>query len=433
MKTFTKSLAATALAVSGLLTVVAMPASAASSTKKTTCYELTSTALVTKTVTTKSCPAGYSATKPSLQGTGLKGDTDLVTPGSAQLNINGSSFDAPLIGVTTSGQTSYNALNSNVSFSSYPAGGSGSGRTGITNGSLDIGFSDQPMTSTAGTLPSGVTASNYVQVPFLLGGAVVAYNIPGLDNVKLTAADVAAIYDGKITTWSDSRLVTDNGGSSSKIGSALAALANSSYNTIKVLYRSASSGTTYAFTDWLNAAGASGHTPSGNVMEGTGGWGASNVKGEANNAAMASDLNSIQGSIGYVEYSYVLIPGNAKIQVASLQDYNGQWLTPSLTNIANAASAAGSNITPDNFSIVDQRGNNVWPLATYSWAIVAKAASSAAKGEAEVKFLDWETHAGQAQATGQGYVPLPAAAAAYARQQLAGVTYNGAVCLNQAS
>jgi len=202
-----------------------------------------------------------------------------------------------------------------------------------------------------------------------------------------------------------------------------------------VLYRGASSGTTYAFTDWLHNSGGSSHNASGNVMEGAGNvWGATNILAAANNAAMATDLNSNPGSIGYVEYSYLLIPGNAKIQTADLQDRNGQWLTPSLTNIANAAAAAGTNITPDNFSIVNQPGSNVWPLATYSWAIVPKNETNAAKGEAVVKYLDWETHYAQsALAKAEGYVPLPAAVAAYSRTQLLNVTSGGVVLLNNKS
>ncbi len=58
--------------------------------------------------------------------------------------------------------------------------------------------------------------------------------------------------------------------------------------------------------------------------------------------------------------------------MAQLQDKNGQWLSPSLTNIGNAAAAAGTSVTPDNFAITDEPGNNVWPFATYSWAIVPK-------------------------------------------------------------
>jgi phosphate transport system substrate-binding protein len=109
-------------------------------------------------------------------------------------------------------------------------------------------------------------------------------------------------------------------------------------------------------------------------------------------------------------------------------------LEPTLANISAAATAAGSSITPDNFSIVDEAGNNVWPLATYSWAIVAKTQPSEATGEAVVKYLDWETHYAQvALATSEGYVPLPASVQAYARTQLETVTFSGTVLLNQKS
>jgi phosphate transport system substrate-binding protein len=170
-------------------------------------------------------------------------------------------------------------------------------------------------------------------------------------------------------------------------------------------------------------------------MEGSGGaWKATNIDGVANNAGMATTLDATLGAIGYVEYSYVLIPGNSRIQIASLQDKNGQWLQPSLTNIGNAASAAGSTVTPDNFAIVNEPGNNVWPFATYSWAIIPKVETNEATCEAATKYLDWETHYGQsALAEGEGYVPLPAATQAYARAQLETVTSGGTVCVTQSS
>ncbi len=448
MKNLLRSLAAGALALTGLLTVVAAPATAATTKSKTvTCYRLHHNKVQSKKVTNAkgTCPVGWSTHKPkpkpvavgSLQGTNKSGDIDLVVSGSSSLAINGSSFDAPMVGATTSGSTAYSA-GGKVSFSSYPAAGSGTGRTSITNGSVDIGFSDQPMTPGAGTLPAGVNESNYVQVPYILGGAVVGYNLGGsLDNLKLTSNELAKIFDGQITQWSNLAIINTNGGVSSPIGKALLALytSNAPSDNIKVIYRNASSGTTYAFTDYLHSSGGSSHSPSGNVMEGSGNaWHAPNILGAANNAAMATDINSNPGAIGYVEYSYLLIPGNAAIQTASLQDRVGAWLRPSLTNIAAAGAAAGSNINPDNFSIVNEGGKNVWPLATYSWAIVPKNETNAAKGEAVVKYLDWATHYAQsAYAKAEGYVPLPAAVAAYARQQLLLVTSGGNVLLTMSS
>jgi phosphate transport system substrate-binding protein len=343
-----------------------------------------------------------------------------------------------LIGATTSGSTGYTA-GGKVSFSAYPAAGSGTGRSSIVSGSVAIGFSDVPMTAAASTLPTGATEANYVQVPYALGGAVIGYNLgAGLDNIKLTAPEIAQIYDGKITTWSNSAIVATNGGTGTTIGKALTDLGtnNEARNTIKVLYRNAGSGTTEAFTYYLSQAGNSGHAPNGgSPMEGAGGaWGATNINGVANNAAMAQGIVNTLGSIGYVEYSYVLIPGNDAIQVAQLQDKNGQWLEPSLTNIANAAAAAGSGLSTANFAITDEPGTNVWPFATYSWAIVPKAQTNEGSCEAITKYLDWESHHAQnAIAKAEGYVPLPTAVRTYASALLKEVTASGTVCVTQKS
>jgi phosphate transport system substrate-binding protein len=442
MKKSLRLIAALSLSATGLVAMAVLPASGAAKpkAKTVTCFQLTSSDSIKSGKFRNTCPKGWSKHKPSvsLQGSNKPGDIDLVVPSTVTLAINGSSFDAPLVGVTTSGSSAYSA-GGKVSFSSYPAGGSGSGRTGITNGSLNIGFTDVPMTASAGTLPSGVTEANYVQVPYLEGGAVVGYNLGGgFGGLKLTAAEVADIYNGTITQWSNSQIVATNGGASSKLGAALTQLgtANQPKNTIKVLYRAASSGTTEAFTYWLYQAGNSGIAPSGGaVMEGSGGaWKATNIDGVANNAGMAQGIDNTLGSIGYVEYSYILIPGNEAIDVAQLQDKNGQWLSPNLTDIGNAAIAGGSSVTPDNFAITDEPGNDVWPFATYSWAVVPKVFTSEATCEAATKYLDWETHYGQnAFAEAEGYVPLPLATRAYARAQLETVTSGGTVCVNQST
>src|SRR5665213_1774155 len=139
VKNLFRSLAAVALAVAGLLAVVSAPASAGTSHKKTVvCYRLKSNKVQSKRYETKGgvCPKGWSKHRPKpksaapLQGSNKSGDIDLVVPSSVSLAINGSSFDAPMVGATTSGSTGYTA-GGKVSFSSYPAAGSGTGRTAI--------------------------------------------------------------------------------------------------------------------------------------------------------------------------------------------------------------------------------------------------------------------------------------------------------------
>jgi len=103
--------------------------------KSVVCYRLKSNKVQSKRYETKGgiCPKGWSKHKPKptssppsggLQGSNKSGDIDLAVPSSVSLAINGSSFDAPLVGATTSGSTGYTA-GGKVSFSSYPAAGSG--------------------------------------------------------------------------------------------------------------------------------------------------------------------------------------------------------------------------------------------------------------------------------------------------------------------
>ena len=337
------------------------------------------------------------------QGSGGKGDIDLAVPAGATIAVGGSSFSAPLYAYFTT-PTSAGAYKptTSVTFGADSAAGSGDGRTKIASGVYNIGFSDQPMDAAAGTLPSGVTASqvkNFVQVPWALGGAVVGYHLAGISNLKLSATVLSQIYNGKITSWNDDQIAALNPG------------VNLPAKTIKVAYRNASSGTTYAFTDYL-AKATQGRTPSGasgSVMEGTGKlWGATNILGEANNAAMATELSTTDGAIGYLEYSYVLAhPGS--IQTAMLQDAAGKFIAPTLKNIAAAATATAKTITASNFSITYLASGklDVWPLATYTWAIVAKSQTNAANGELAVKFLDYATQGGQKFAGANGFVALP--------------------------
>ncbi len=443
MKKMLKSSVAAAVALIGF-SGVAAPAFATSTAVKHTCYPLYPTGTKVKAVTsTATCTVSASvvagdaaltasaATFGAAIGMNTSLDSDLSIPSGVSLNAEGSSFIQPLVMALQSGTgTSYWNPTNSVTWSTYLGSGSGTGRTNVTSGTSNIGFSDQPMTTSrnAGTVPSGVTTSDYVQIPAAFGGAVVAYDLgSALNNLKLSAAVIANIYNGTVTSWDDASIVNLNGGNTSKIGKKLIAL-SSSVKTIKVLQRSASSGTTFAFVDYLNTANSGLPTgvtagASGAVMGGLGGrgWGA-HFTGEANNGAMANALVTTPGAIGYVEYSYLLIPGNSAIDTAMLQDAAGAYIKPSIKTIQAAATAAGTNITPDAFSTVYLAGANVWPFATFSWAIIKKDQSAnASKGQAAVKFLDWMVHAGQNFAAGQGFIALPTAIKNYDRKQLMSV------------
>jgi phosphate transport system substrate-binding protein len=369
--------------------------------------------------------AGAVAGAAAVQGSGKNGDIDLKTP-TVTLAHGGSSFVAPFVNYMTTG-TGYGRYNApNVTFGTDTAAGSGDGRNGVAGGTYNIGYSDYPMNTLAGSAPTGFTSqaqinNTFIQVPVALGGGVVGYHLTGLDNLKLSAQNIADIYNGSITKWNDAAIKADNPS------------ANLPDKVIKVCYRSASSGTTYAFTNYLNAATRTSPGASGSPMLGTGAAfkATTNIIGESNNAAMATDLASTDGALGYLEYSYVLAnPG--KIQMAQLKDAQGKWVAPTLKTIANAATAFKKTLSTTTFSIVYGAGKDVWPFATYVWAIVKKDQTATAdKGEAAVKYLDYISHGGQLVAPNLGYVSLPKAAQDYTRAQLLQVKAGTTVLLSK--
>ncbi len=82
-----------------------------------------------------------------------------------------------------------------------------------------------------------------------------------------------------------------------------------------------------------------------------------------------------------------------------------------------------ADLSASNFSIVNEPGPQSYPISGYSWLLIYMRQSSAASGAALVQLVDWMTHAGQAIAEANDYVPLPSdvqALASSALQQVVG-------------
>ncbi len=106
---------------------------------------------------------------------------------------------------------------------------------------------------------------------------------------------------------------------------------------------------------------------------------------------------------------------------AAIRNHAGNYVLPSTQTIA-AAAAQKPDITPTDFSIVNQPGTSSYPISGYSWALIYTRQPSQATGQALVTMLDWLTHDGQAYAAANLYVPLPAQVRQLARSMLQQVT-----------
>jgi phosphate transport system substrate-binding protein len=127
-------------------------------------------------------------------------------------------------------------------------------------------------------------------------------------------------------------------------------------------------------------------------------------EGAEGNGSVTSTVFRTPFSIGYVEQAY---SQGLVLPFAAIRNQAGNYVLPSTQTIA-AAAAEKPDITPSDFSIVNQPGTSSYPISGYSWALVYTHQPSQATGQALVSMLDWLTHDGQACAAANGYVPLPA-------------------------
>jgi phosphate transport system substrate-binding protein len=412
--------------------------------------------------------AGASAT--------LNGDlTFASSDGAASLNpaMGGSSFDEPYfnaaIPVYMSEAAKVSGANAPSAISLYSPTGSTAGKKGVVAGTYAVGASDVPM----GTVVNGtnldssiLTAANaattltsYVQVPVVLGGEGMMYNLPSLNAkykktpVILNSAILAGMYDGAITRWNNPAICHLNPKiaklTKNKKGRVIRRTCGLPNIPVVPVYRADGSGTTFIFMDYLNATqGANFKTSSGaEVYPNTTfnqGEVPSDALGGQKNAGVAADVEQTVGGIGYVEYSYILLQHT--LPAALIVNAKGKDVAVNPTTVA-ADAAAFSGTPPgesnagvvSNFSIVNGTGAGDYPIAGYSWAIVREdwnglgtvgGVSASLNSEKLVaKFLDWcvqgGAQGGQTVAQQQGYVPLPSYVATLAEHQVSLMTYNG--------
>ncbi len=309
---------------------------------------------------------------------------DLKAPAGA-LTAAGSTFVQPFF---TKAFYTYTGLNSGLTVN-YSGVGSGAGITDFESGSVDFAASDVPMSSSdLAKVPA--SSGPVIQIPDILGGVTVSYNLPGVSTrLKLDAATLAGIFDGSIKTWNASQITGLNPG------------VKLPANAIVPEVRADSSGTTYIFTNYLTAAAPTVWTLGTSK---TIAWPSVAVQ-TPKNSGVADSIKSTPYSIGYVELAYAL---QNNFTFAAIKNAAGLYVVPSQATVAADADQR-LNVTPTDFSIVNEPGATSYPIAGYSWAILLQKQTSTTTGTQVVKILDWTTHTGggQNQANSLGYVALP--------------------------
>lgn len=310
-----------------------------------------------------------------------------------QLSGAGASFPAPLY---QRWGAEYSKLFPGVQVN-YQSVGSGAGVKNFTAGVVDFGASDAAMSDAE----IAKVANGVVMIPATAGEIVFAYNLPGVDNLNLSRAAMAGIYLGTITKWNDPAIAKDNAG------------VNLPNIPIQVAYRSDGSGTTYVFTQHLSAISKEfsdkiGTDKSVTFPVGVGGKG---------NEGVTALVQQAPGSIGYVEYGYAK---NNGLKMASLQNKSGNFVKP---DIAGGAATLAHVELPENLRVwpVDPAGAEDYPIVSFTWLLLNKKYTDAAKLKALKDFVAWGLTDGQKFSEELGYIPLPAPVVAKAQAALATV------------
>ena len=270
----------------------------------------------------------------------------------------------------------------------YQSIGSGGGIRQFTEGTVDFGASDAPMTDGQVAAVQG----NVQHVPTVLGAVVATYNLPsvGKTALRLDGPTLAEIFLGRITRWSDRRLAALNPG------------VKLPDQDIIVVHRSDGSGTTFIFTDYLSKISAEWKGKVGKATSvqwpiGLGGKG---------NEGVTQQVKQTEGAIGYVELIYAISNG---LPYAGIKNADGAYVEPSLKSVS--AAAAGASLGPETdfrVSITNPSGRESYPIASFTWLLIRKQESDSAKGRLIRNFVQWMLRPeAQRMAADLHYAPLP--------------------------
>ena len=311
--------------------------------------------------------------------TNASSDEGVAGGESVSLTGAGASFPAPIYQRWFS---EYNKENSNIQVS-YQSVGSGAGVEQFIQQTVDFGASDVAMKDEEiQQVERGVAL-----LPMTAGSIVLAYNLPDVNELRLSREVYTDILLGNITTWNDPAIASLNPD---------VELPDSN---ITVVYRSDGSGTTGVFTKHLAAISPewSEQIGEGKTVEWPVGLGA---KG---NEGVTAQILQTEGSLGYVEYGYAK---QQDIPTASLENKSGNYVAPSSES---ASDALGAATLPENLRafVSDPEGEESYPIVTYTWLLAYENYDDPQKLEALKDVVNWSLTEGQSYADELGYIPLP--------------------------
>jgi phosphate transport system substrate-binding protein len=290
----------------------------------------------------------------------------------------------------------------------YASSSSGTGQSNSDKSIGDFWMSD-------GAYTAATKRASLIHVPLVAAPIALLHNLPGSKPLNLSAKTVAGIFGGTITKWNDPAIVADNNRSYERVTYKLdrngnpvkdakgnpvvlkSRTMNSIYTlpnqTIKVVYRSDSSGTTENFTNYLAKSAPSVWTKAknkvfkdsfpGNIND------MSNL-GRVVGAASSTGVSQLAGKTPYsITYAEVNYATANKLKIASLINPAGASVVPDSTGVgaflASASQDANGFLTYD----YETMEKGAYPLGIVSYLLADTKYPDASKAKAVKEFANY--------------------------------------------
>jgi phosphate transport system substrate-binding protein len=310
----------------------------------------------------------------------------LIAGAQTQLTGAGATFPYP---VYSKWFDEYRKLHSDVQIN-YQSIGSGGGIRQVTEGTVDFGATDGPMTDQQLADFRAKRGFDVLHFPTALGAVVPVYNLPGVSgSLRFTPEALAGLFLGTITRWNDPAIAGPN--PDVRLPAA----------DVVIVHRSDGSGTTYVWTDFLSGVSPAwqqrvGRSTSVNWPVGLGARGNEGVSGL---------VKQTRGALGYVELIYAV---QNRIPHGSVRNPAGVFVRASLASVSAAAAGAAAQM-PDDFrvSITNAPGRDAFPISSFTWLLVPARVADPVKRKVLTDFLAWMLADGQKLAEALGYAKLP--------------------------
>ena len=259
----------------------------------------------------------------------------------------------------------------------YNSVGSGAGIRQFIGETVDFAGSDAPpKPSEINQMTRGV-----IMVPTAGGAVALAYNLPGVTNLRIPREVLPQIFSGAITNWR-------------QVDPSLPDM------TIRPVVRADGSGTTFIFTSHLSAVSDAFERSIGANKAPS--WPSNFLKGPKNDG-VAATIRQTRGAIGYVQDTYAR---QNNIPTAWLENQAGRFVEPSLAE-ANKA-LEGVRFNSDFTTANADDPNDGYPIVGVTWLLVYRRYQDAQTAEAVKNMVEWILTRGQ-RINGQlEYTRIPA-------------------------